>query len=68
MTDRFLPSRRLAFAARAVLVAVAVNTITKACLAWMTGGAVLGRLVLIGVATALAAGAAGLIALSVYAG
>lgn len=57
-----------ALAARAVLVAVGVNTITKACLAWMTGGAALGRLVLIGVATALAAGAAGLIALSVYEG
>jgi uncharacterized membrane protein (DUF4010 family) len=47
-------------AAEAILVAVAVNSVAKGVLAWMTGGAGIGRLVLLIAALAIAAGFVGL--------
>ncbi len=47
-------------AAQAILVAVAVNSVAKGVLAWITGGAGMGRRVLLVAALAIAAGFVGL--------
>jgi uncharacterized membrane protein (DUF4010 family) len=47
-------------AAEAILVAVAVNSVAKGVLAWITGGAGIGRTVLLIAALAIAAGFVGL--------
>ena len=51
-------------AALAILVAVAVNTVSKALLAWITGGRAAGKPMLVGAALALAAGGAVAVALA----
>jgi uncharacterized membrane protein (DUF4010 family) len=47
-------------ASKAILVAVAVNSLSKGALAWLTGGAAIGWRAVVVAATAIAAGLAGL--------
>jgi uncharacterized membrane protein (DUF4010 family) len=55
-------------AANAILIVVAVNTVSKAVLGWMTGGRQVGERLLISSAAAIAAGFAGMLATPALAG
>ena len=46
-------------AARAILIAIGINSVAKAVLAWVVGGAKMGRVMLLAAAAAIAAGLAG---------